>query len=339
MAKMADATDGDWAHHQEMVMSFDIQIEEIDREIRDLQQQRQIIQAERQVSSMTVSMFHRVNTLQEEIISFHQRFQIQTQATQAIHMPSTTLPQPQQPAPEQAMQTMDDGLLPHAAQDPWAMERSTDMNFPWPMRPGQMQSVQAMSIPQAMQAMQTALATPALQNTQAPDSVMHIFIMNTQQAMAPDQAGHAPDKDEPYGLPASNNASDFVNNGSKPPHTYAEIISMAIESAPSRRLTSAQICDWISDNFPFYKTVQSNWRTSVINRLSTNKKFIKRERCKNVQGNIWYWTIAEPQTSPGSTPEQSESHVQQRQQPAPEQVMGNDQIRSASISGEQTTEE
>lgn len=92
-------------------------------------------------------------------------------------------------------------------------------------------------------------------------------------------------------LPAPGNMPTVVDNGAKPPYRYATLIGMAILRAPSRRLTLAQIYQWISDSFSFYNPAQTGWQNSIRHNLSLNSKFIKQERPKDDPGKGNYWAI------------------------------------------------
>lgn len=99
------------------------------------------------------------------------------------------------------------------------------------------------------------------------------------------------DDDEPFDLPDPKDMPAVVDDGSKPPHSYATLIGMAILRAPLRRLTLAQIYKWISDNYSFYKLSEAGWQNSIRHNLSLNKNFIKQERPKDDPGKGNYWAI------------------------------------------------
>ena len=78
----------------------------------------------------------------------------------------------------------------------------------------------------------------------------------------------------------------FTGN-TKPPYSYASLIGMALLRAPDRRLTLAEIYQWISDHFKFYKKGEVGWQNSIRHNLSLNKAFQKTEKLKEKKGHFW----------------------------------------------------
>lgn len=87
------------------------------------------------------------------------------------------------------------------------------------------------------------------------------------------------------------NSFDFeiadVDNDTKPPYSYATLIGMSILTSESKRLTLAQIYNWISDNFKYYKKGDVGWQNSIRHNLSLNKAFTKSEKSKDGKGHYW----------------------------------------------------
>ena len=96
---------------------------------------------------------------------------------------------------------------------------------------------------------------------------------------------------EQISLPHPQEMPMVEDDGTKPSHSYATLIGMAILRAPNRRLTLAQIYKWISDNFRFYKANETGWQNSIRHNLSLHKAFKKQERPKDDPGKGNYWVI------------------------------------------------
>lgn len=82
----------------------------------------------------------------------------------------------------------------------------------------------------------------------------------------------------------------IFDDGSKPPYSYATLISMAIFSSAEKKLTLAEIYQWISQKFLWYQT-RDAWRNSIRHNLSLNKAFQKEVRPKGAPGKGNYWCV------------------------------------------------
>lgn len=92
-------------------------------------------------------------------------------------------------------------------------------------------------------------------------------------------------------VPPPDSFPPIIDDGTKPNHSYATLIGMAILRSPQRRLTLSQIYKWISDTYSYYSSADSGWQNSIRHNLSLNKHFIKQERPKDDPGKGNYWSI------------------------------------------------
>jgi len=91
--------------------------------------------------------------------------------------------------------------------------------------------------------------------------------------------------------PAVDQLPLLPDDGTKPGHSYAMLIGMAILRATNKRLTLAQIYKWISDTYSYYSVTDAGWQNSIRHNLSLNKAFVKQERPKDDPGKGNYWAI------------------------------------------------
>lgn len=70
---------------------------------------------------------------------------------------------------------------------------------------------------------------------------------------------------KPPNSPLDTNATLDENDGSshregKPPYSYANLITFAINSSSKKKMTLSEIYQWICDNFPYYKDAGNGWK-------------------------------------------------------------------------------
>ncbi|EXJ86476.1 hypothetical protein A1O3_03427 [Capronia epimyces CBS 606.96] len=100
------------------------------------------------------------------------------------------------------------------------------------------------------------------------------------------------DQDSVTNLPEPDDMPPIEDDGNKPAYSYAQMIGMAILRAPHRRLTLAQIYEWISSTFAYYREdTKQSWHNSIRHNLSLHKAFKKQERPKGDAGKGSYWVI------------------------------------------------
>lgn len=77
----------------------------------------------------------------------------------------------------------------------------------------------------------------------------------------------------------------------RPPISYAELITMAIESSPDAMLTLKDIYSWISTHYPYFDSARTGWQNSIRHNLSLNRCFYKVPRGTEKKGKGSYWKI------------------------------------------------
>lgn len=91
-----------------------------------------------------------------------------------------------------------------------------------------------------------------------------------------------------FSLPSQEDLMKLV----RPPYSYSALIAMAINSAPSRRLTLSQIYLYVADNFPFYNKSKAGWQNSIRHNLSLNDCFMKVPRDDDDPGKTFFFFIS-----------------------------------------------
>ncbi|TCD71369.1 Pre-rRNA-processing protein fhl1 [Steccherinum ochraceum] len=76
----------------------------------------------------------------------------------------------------------------------------------------------------------------------------------------------------------------------KPQYTYAQLCYRAIKGLAGRG-SLQDICQWIQENFEYYKYSDKDWESSVRHNLSSNRAFNKAERGPDEKGKGALWTL------------------------------------------------
>ncbi|TSK58003.1 Forkhead box protein F1-B [Bagarius yarrelli] len=85
--------------------------------------------------------------------------------------------------------------------------------------------------------------------------------------------------------------SSGLRRPEKPPYSYIALIVMAIQSAPTKRLTLNEIYQFLQTRFSFFSGSYQGWKNSVRHNLSLNECFIKLPKGLGRPGKGHYWTI------------------------------------------------
>lgn len=70
-------------------------------------------------------------------------------------------------------------------------------------------------------------------------------------------------------------ASTCKFGNKKPPYSYANLITFAINATPKGKMTLSEIYDWISEHFPFYNPASNGWKVNIF--FSTYKSYLLSE--------------------------------------------------------------
>lgn len=101
-----------------------------------------------------------------------------------------------------------------------------------------------------------------------------------------------PTVQQPIALPV-----DSENNAQyeKPKLSFTQIIRMALDSTPDKKLSFSEICDWMVINFPYFAVAEtSKWHNSVRHQLSTGSSFVLVPRTsKDRPGKGGFWMLKE----------------------------------------------
>ena len=81
-------------------------------------------------------------------------------------------------------------------------------------------------------------------------------------------------------------------NNEKPPFSYVALITMALRSSATGRMTLAEIYDYLIQNFEYFKGRKNRgWMNAVRHNLTLNDCFVKLPRNPLMRGKGCYWCI------------------------------------------------
>ncbi|EGT60354.1 hypothetical protein CAEBREN_07990 [Caenorhabditis brenneri] len=86
--------------------------------------------------------------------------------------------------------------------------------------------------------------------------------------------------------------------------SYAELITTAIMASPEKRLTLAQVYEWMVQNVPYFRdkgdsNSSAGWKNSIRHNLSLHSRFM---RIQNEGAGKSSWWVINPEAKPGRNP-------------------------------------
>uniref|UniRef100_A0A914X1F5 Forkhead box protein fkh-2 n=1 Tax=Plectus sambesii TaxID=2011161 RepID=A0A914X1F5_9BILA len=84
---------------------------------------------------------------------------------------------------------------------------------------------------------------------------------------------------------------DYRNELIKPPYSYAQLITMAMQAHGCEKVVLTDIYHWIRENFAYFRCGDNSWQNSIRHNLSLNKQFIKVPRDHDDKGKGSYWML------------------------------------------------
>lgn len=98
--------------------------------------------------------------------------------------------------------------------------------------------------------------------TNSSEQQIYIQTPNKLASKASHSAAQRAEPHRPIDLNAEYKGGDHNRREGKPPYSYVNLITFAINSNPKKRMTLNEIYQWISENFHFYKNAGNGWKVS-----------------------------------------------------------------------------
>ena len=64
----------------------------------------------------------------------------------------------------------------------------------------------------------------------------------------------------------------------KPPYSYANLITFAINSSHKKKMTLSEIYAWICENFPYYNSAGNGWKVRIVMQMCRSRSFLDQIR-------------------------------------------------------------
>ncbi|GFY55544.1 forkhead box protein N1 [Trichonephila inaurata madagascariensis] len=100
---------------------------------------------------------------------------------------------------------------------------------------------------------------------------------SAQEYDSQDEVSESP-KPKPKNKSGRSSQVNNQNSYPKPAYSYSCLIAMALKNSKTGSLPVNEIYDFMTENFPYFKTAPNGWKNSVRHNLSLNKCFEKIEK-------------------------------------------------------------
>ena len=83
------------------------------------------------------------------------------------------------------------------------------------------------------------------------------------------------------------------DENTRPIYTYKCLVGMALCDSPGYTMTAAQVITWITQRFPYYRSLGGSWKGSISAILSAKLAFEKQPKSAFETGKASCWTLVE----------------------------------------------
>jgi hypothetical protein len=96
-------------------------------------------------------------------------------------------------------------------------------------------------------------------------NIIKTFPTNTPTLGPPQTSAQRAEPHRPIDLNAEYRGGDHSRREGKPPYSYVNLITFAINSTQKKRMTLNEIYQWIAENFHYYRNAGNGWKVKFEN--------------------------------------------------------------------------